>query len=299
MWQPRYTPLYDAAVIRLLNKAGDMKTNLLVSIAEAAKTKDLILTSVKRYADAFRAFRKGRLGDVASLLNIKPKHAHKSWLEYKYGWMPLLMDVKTSAELFAQQYALGGRPPSFKVKEKFTISSERYLTTYFAAFGGGPDAYHEQRYDVLFEARLSMILEVVNPDITLLQQMGLTNPALVVWELVPYSFVFDWFVSVGDWLSAMTAIRGLRVVRPMTSTTTEERYSFNQPAQTRVWENGVTYHNSASTFQFSKREYDRNRWTVPELPRVPSKFDLGFAQLVTSLALFRSNHREMRSTGRL
>jgi hypothetical protein len=39
--------------------------------------------------------------------------------------------------------------------------------------------------------------------------LGLANPAALVWEALPLSFVFDWFVPVGNWLQGATAEAGL------------------------------------------------------------------------------------------
>jgi hypothetical protein len=38
-----------------------------------------------------------------------------------------------------------------------------------------------------------------------LQDVGVTNPALTAWEVTPYSFVLDWVIGVGDFLSAINA----------------------------------------------------------------------------------------------
>jgi hypothetical protein len=38
--------------------------------------------------------------------------------------------------------------------------------------------------------------------------LGLINPLEIVWELLPYSFVVDWFLPIGNWLSSMTADAG-------------------------------------------------------------------------------------------
>lgn len=39
-------------------------------------------------------------------------------------------------------------------------------------------------------------------------RLGITNPALIAWELLPWSFVADWFVPVGDYLSLLDATLG-------------------------------------------------------------------------------------------
>lgn len=36
-------------------------------------------------------------------------------------------------------------------------------------------------------------------------RFGLLNPLEVIWELVPLSFVADWFLPIGDYLSALDA----------------------------------------------------------------------------------------------
>ena len=42
-------------------------------------------------------------------------------------------------------------------------------------------------------------------------QFGLTNPLLVAWEVVPFSFVVDWFLPVGDYLEGLTSLHGLKL----------------------------------------------------------------------------------------
>lgn len=37
---------------------------------------------------------------------------------------------------------------------------------------------------------------------TLAASAGLANPAAIVWEGIPFSFVVDWFVRVGDWIDS-------------------------------------------------------------------------------------------------
>lgn len=55
----------------------------------------------------------------------------------------------------------------------------------------------------------------VSPDFA--SSLGLDNPALIAWELTPLSFVFDWFINVGDFLTGLTP-RGVAFVSGSIST---------------------------------------------------------------------------------
>jgi hypothetical protein len=82
-----------------------------------------------------------------------------------------------------------------------------------------PGVYHNSTYDKsqfvyrdeTVEARVKCVIhaKVKSESLTRLKQLGLANPAAIAWELVPFSFVFDWFVPVGEFLNAVTGTFGL------------------------------------------------------------------------------------------
>jgi hypothetical protein len=61
---------------------------------------------------------------------------------------------------------------------------------------------------------MSATVQVTNPNMFLANQLGFLNPALVAWELVPFSFVVDWFVNVGAVISSMTDFMGCTLKDP-------------------------------------------------------------------------------------
>lgn len=283
------------AEVQLLNKVSDSKTNLGVMAAEARKTSDHLMDTVKRVASAYRSFRKGNLREVARHLHLNPKQSHKAWLEYKYAWMPLLMDVKNTAELFAQQAFYGGRRLRFQVDQKFEVVNDFQLQILYVPPGGGTPVPYTQTAAVRVPGRYHLWVEVVNPSIANLQQLGVTNPALVVWELIPFSFVFDWFISVGDWLTALTACHGLEIIKGYRSNIKAQRYTRSQQTTVRTDGAGQTWTWAGMDVVFETREYSRIKYVPSGLPPLPMKFDLGFAKLVTSLALIRAqNTRGLR-----
>lgn len=279
----------NASMLKALGKVADAKVNVAVAYAEASKTSDLILGTARRIDRAYRAFRKGNLRQVARLLDLTPKTVHKTWLEYKYGWTPLLMDVKGAAEFFAQQHV--GRPARFIVQARESRERRTSWTTYFSPNGGGALApmYHTYGYEC--SARTKLWCEITNPHYSQLQQIGLTNPALIAWELVPFSFVFDWFISVGDWLTGLTALNGVTVRRVMQDSWFDRYYFRSTPATVRSDANYVHYETSLD-LSLRKRQYGRGAPTVNPLSLYPPKTNsFSFQKMITSLALIRGQYR--------
>lgn len=283
-------PLLNATLIKALGKVSDQKLNLSVALAEASKTMNHLMSTASRIFRAYSSFRRGKFKAVARELGITPNTIHKSWLEYKYGWMPLLMDVKGGAELLAQHHF--GKPLMFTVKAQERVSTTwtRDLT---ADIGyGGPLLQGHQSLQSEMTCRVKLWVRVDNPNLTTAQQLGLTNPSLIVWETIPFSFVFDWFISVGDWLQALTALHGVTVVKTMES--------WEHDVQTMHWYDTqqyfvAPYHYSINgeSFTTKARSYLRQPLSVSTSAIYPpaNTGPLGFQKFLTSLALMRTRAR--------
>jgi len=298
-FQSKRNAQLNAVIVKALVKMADAKVNVAVAYAEASKTSDLILDTARRVDRAYRAFRKGDLRGVAQNLNITPKRLHKSWLEYKYGWMPLLMDVKGAAEFFAQQHVI--RPTRFTVSASESFL-ENVTVSGFTTFIGIPGSVHPYTgfTSVNCETKVKIWCELTSPHLSAMQQLGLTNPALVAWELVPFSFVFDWFIQVGDWLTAMTAQQGVTIRRKMYHHVESFGYSQTRPPVNNVLSAGRLYSCNAIDAQVSRRHYARS---IPDLSPFslypPMTNSFGFAKLVTSLALIQGTYRGNSRTSRI
>jgi len=279
----------NEVILKALVKIADAKANLAVSLAEASKTSDLILSNASRFDKAYRAFRKGNLREVAKQLNLKPKSSHKTWLEYKYGWMPLLMEVKGAAEFLAQQ-ALGGRAPRFSVSA--TLSDEGSYDNVQNLDSVAPGSTRAYKRTLRRKYRVKIWCEISNPHLSHMQQLGLTNPALYAWEVIPYSFVFDWFCSVGDWLTGVTALNGITVRRAMISLVSDANISRDTRIAAQRNPTGLT-REFGNILTAEGRSYLRDPLSVDPLslyPPVSNPFT-SVSRLVTSLALLRARSK--------
>lgn len=214
----------NKALTKLLDKLKDSSVNLAQAWAERKQTVSMIEKSTVRIASAVLAIKKGQLRKAHQLFGQKipsgralwkhdvkpsPNNLANHWLEYSYGWKPLLSDIYGSAELISRTYN-ENRPSSVKVSARDIQNEDRINGT--AASGS---AVFRVRRKAVVEDRVTYTVEFKEDSAVAsrLAQTGISNPLLLAWELVPYSFVVDWFLPVGTYLSAIDATNGLTFTR--------------------------------------------------------------------------------------
>lgn len=121
------------------------------------------------------------------------------YLVYRYGISPLIRDM--SAILQNLKTPTPSRHTT-RSSESTSVSQQSTSETTLGLFGFNVQRSISETYTV----RGMSIDEDTHPGITQLRQLGLDGKSLITlpWELVPYSFVLDWFVNVGDVLGAVT-----------------------------------------------------------------------------------------------
>jgi len=178
--------------------------NLAVFLGEGKESLKTIANAATRISNSLRHLRKGRFKAAGRALgvdrpgrDISPKEVTEkwfasNWLQYIYGWRPLLQDIKGAAEHLA---ALQNRPCTLTFK-----AGKRKK-------GGPPDNNPSFRVSgdgmraATIVARLTHINEAA--------LIGLTDPMSLAWEKLPYSFIADWILPVGDYLDASALSKSL------------------------------------------------------------------------------------------
>jgi hypothetical protein len=188
---------------RLSEAVKGHQFNLAVSAAQGKQTVDMVVNAVTSIGGAISDLKKGRFESAARRfgVNQRPSTLNKKdvsgrWLELQYGWLPLMSDVQEAAKAFA---ALTGKPRTERVSVSLTRKAQRDSSS-------APSAYSckgtvEERWRILYE----MSEQLSTP-----RSLGLTDLSSVVWELIPYSFVVDWFIPIGSYLENLNTIPQLR-----------------------------------------------------------------------------------------
>lgn len=244
------TPLSsNSALIAARAKMKNTRVNLGVAFAERKATSRMVGDTAIRLADAVKAVRRGSFREAARRLGIlhdvkKPRGSNwtNHWLQLQYGWKPLLADVYGSCDALAKREQSDWRVTAVaRQRDELTQTWVRRPTgtTYPT---GGTDAC-----DVVAVRKRGVFIRIdaiPQNDLTMsLASLGVTNPLLIGWELVPYSFVVDWFLPIGNWLNSLDAMLGFGPAWTSTST----------------W-NETTWTDTGFSKDFSPTAWVRNNW---------------------------------------
>lgn len=192
----------------------DVAVNLGVSLVEYRQTADMFQQFASGTLDAWRRFR--RKQPTKRRKRITPCNIAAAELVYSYGIEPLASD------LFDSFYALQGRLLD-PVYRRF-ISTKRDRGSETVDYLGKVDV----EWQMLQRAIAYVELETNRSDFTL------GNPLELAWEVVPYSFVVDWAIPVGDYLSALDALKD---VKKVIGTVTTKRKSLEKYTHINVTDN--------------------------------------------------------------
>jgi len=182
----------------------DQKTNLAQSLAEYPQAQRMFADNATTIAKTLRSLRKGDIKGVFDTLGLPrkklPGTISNRWLELQYGWKPLLMDLHGAVEEL--QSALQ-RPRTRRIKVRVSESDEREVQSGYIP--------HLQRYGKIkaYAKTTAKVTAYLQQESLAASRLGFTNPVNLAWELLPYSFVIDWFIPIGDWLNSLDAAIGL------------------------------------------------------------------------------------------
>lgn len=193
----------NKALGRILAQAKGHSLQLGVELGQARQTVNLVVDTLGKLGRSALALRRGdfstaarQLGATPRTSRLKAKDVSGRWLELQYGWLPLISSVHDASQAYA---AITDGPR----KMVFTSSCKRKTTYYYLGPGDGVNATQD------FIDRRSYMFEQTE-DLSIPRSLGLENPLSVAWELIPWSFVVDWFVPIGTYLENLNQIPKLK-----------------------------------------------------------------------------------------
>jgi hypothetical protein len=227
-------PEVNAAIADLQKNVSASAGSLAVSGAEIHKTLNMVGNTALKLVKAKKALLTGRFGLFCETLGLAKsrkvtargkkfskdfklakKHdredraysqnlidlAANTWLEFTYGWKPLVKDVYDQMENLStlltrnegEVFTAIGQAKNISIRETVWEDSDTAKIT----------------KNIRWVTRTRFKVVYGLSDLSYRNVFGLNNPALVAWEVVPFSFVVDWFLPIGSFIEGLTAYNGV------------------------------------------------------------------------------------------
>lgn len=277
---PKISELENDVAIRLLTKVRESEINLGVTMGEFGETAEFVSQAMVRTWRAFRYTRQGRLQKALETLTGRknlsfrdiPGVVADSWLAFAFGFRPLAQDVYGAIQILDKGLRAGPAPYIFNTRLTKDLTKETIGSPSSERFSG----------QLICSGRVRVV--VTDPVLYQLEQLGLTNPALVAWELVPFSFVVDWFVPINSYIQNIFPPQGVDFVDGYTYTKVEGTAQY----WTQFYDlsGSLTWDTSASEWTKMKNRKVLSSWPTPSL--IVPDLSLSKQKVATGMSLLYS-----------
>lgn len=170
--------LQNQALSKLYDKIrGNL--DLAIDIAESRQSTAMVrnLTKVIDFA------RGGAWKQTGNLAN--------GWLQYQYGWKPLIKDVFDVCDESSR--TVRRALTHVKARSTATLDGVAKVTQFIASASTNVTRTSKGKQSCTYQVQLEP--RGFDPG-----QWSSLNPVSLAWELIPYSFVVDWFIDVGSYM---------------------------------------------------------------------------------------------------
>lgn len=267
------------------NRNGGSTMQLGASMAESKQSLGMLAGVITPVWGSLNELRRGNVRKAGALLGLSQRSIARAlslktpaskWLEFQYGWRPLVSDAYT---LYGKLSESTSKPQTFTIRKGGKTSWE--------------DESNFKKFVYSFVGHTQITARVIEPYSQQIAQYGLENPLSIAWELVPFSFVLDWGIPIGNVLESMTATMGLEFVSGYTSVVSDGKYTKQSDIDefTDLNPNGSYYRRMPNRGQLTMSDYGLTRTVLGGFP-LPKLYGnenpFSTARIANAVALFRN-----------
>lgn len=203
----RRSNLDNEAKQKLFDKVRDSDINIAVAYGERAETIRMLTGTIQKLGKVYSQAKSGNwLGAFQALggSGNRPapsfgKSVANNWLELQYGWLPLMSDIFGACATLQKQVSR---------KQYVVVRARKKIQDTGSSEATSGNFVDYTTVSAMYEVSVRAKMRLSNMGLKTATEVGLTNPALVAWELVPFSFVVDWALPIGSFLSQFDASLG-------------------------------------------------------------------------------------------
>jgi len=201
-WASENQSLVDFAVTQAHANASSSELSVLMVAAEANKS---VASMAQISLRAFKIFKAIKKLDLKYLKKqISRDELMDRYMEMRYALRPLLIDAKglQNALIVSEHYG-----SLRQTARGFASKSWSYSDEVTALGAGGETITVARSWSATTEVRAGVLCDIETSRTSV---WGLDQWIETAWEIVPFSFILDWFVNVGDTIAAWTPSAGIR-----------------------------------------------------------------------------------------
>lgn len=199
-WKASYA---EQSAIRAYAKFSEADWDIGTELGELSETLQLLKHPLQNVVDWYHQLLKKRWRGLSDGVDLSTS----LWMQYRYGFMPLYYSVMDIIGLVNRGIVRADKSLHKKkgtLKDRTICPAISYASTGVGSFSFDIKTVEEWR--IRYTTNVYYTYNQEYNWTLILKQLGLDPfgvPALV-WELTTLSFVWDWFLGVGDWLRAIT-----------------------------------------------------------------------------------------------
>lgn len=221
----------NTARTKVLNSISQKKWDLGVTVLEFAQTADMVTSLATRLVDGVdglmnlrqnsrqqinRLFRQVRKHNdfyrAAAEVGMKEtrllEQLRDGWMEVQFGLKPLAYDIADAGAALDEEIFDRSNGLLLVAKEGHTVKGRISVPLPIV------NAPFKTRLvcDTVASCHISASYRVPTEGVSRITTLGLDNPASILWEATRLSWLVDYGLGIGDWLSSFSAAKGLEFI---------------------------------------------------------------------------------------
>lgn len=191
---------------RLIGKFRAEVPNIANMLGEYRETADMFAHAGRQVLQSLWLARHGHIVAACEAIGIAlaplkrngKKSVSNAYLQWHFGVSTMLGDLH-QALLELQNETLNARPLITRQQVRQRVEENKTIEYPFGNFGGVISRNAISRWDKI----LIGYVEWNSNEVRLAADHGITNPVATAWELLWSSYIVDWIIDVGSWLTAL------------------------------------------------------------------------------------------------
>jgi hypothetical protein len=202
---------------------------------------------------------------------------HGAWLEGRYGWRVLAFEIR---DLYEAVYEFDTNRKIWTERRGFSYT-EKTVTSSNMDWGLASGINTTVKEDVTSHSIRGAVASLT--DISRFQ----INPVVTAWELIPFSFVVDFSIQVGEAIQAASLVNTSKATVASIGVKSVTQHTTTQ-AVVKTPRSGFTYNSSTGVFEYVVMKSVRMPTSIPFTPQISPDLFWDPLKVLDMQALYRA-----------